>query len=509
MAVDSPMNQNRRHVAHGLAWNTIYQVFQTVLSFGAMLVLVRVIPPAEYGRATAAVSWLLLMCSFGCAQFMNHALQLPKDVEPDWSLHWSAGFYIQGALFAISQIVAGGCWLVPSYRPIAPLIHIAGIGVLFDWSNRLRGTMLRRQMDFRRLRVVQAIGTLISIAVTLILGLRGKGAYAIVIGQNIVLGLPFTFDLLIVEGWRPKPHWWHWPDWSAYRPSIRFGLQQAASSFLNTVRGAAETAVLPITLGFTAMGLWNRAQAIYASTFGKLQSVAVETVYPLLPRYAADRASYPPYATLFCQAILWITFCGVAYLGVEGPHLSRVVYGTKWIAADPVIWPGALAGLGLAAFMVGSSVLLAANQLRSCFILDVLSASFLVPMLGVTWIGGGLVAYAWAVAGGQIVVGAIALWRAGSLLNVNWAREVVLPPLVSSIVASLVVWSLKADLLAAHMVARLAVVTIAYGIVFLMVIRLIFWRSFAKLLSYVPGGPYLRRLLVVPVVTAFTVGPSQ
>ncbi|MGB0110909.1 MAG: hypothetical protein WBP52_20620, partial [Terriglobales bacterium] len=83
------MNENRRHVAHGLAWNTIYQVFQTVLSFGAMLVLVRVIPPAEYGRATAAVSWLLLMCSFGCAQFMNHALQLPKDVEPDWSLHWS------------------------------------------------------------------------------------------------------------------------------------------------------------------------------------------------------------------------------------------------------------------------------------------------------------------------------------------------------------------------------------------------------------------------------------
>jgi hypothetical protein len=73
---------------------------------------------------------------------------------------------------------------------------------------------------------------------------------------------------------------------------------------------------------------------------------------------------------------------------------------------------------------------------------------------------------------------------------------------------SLVVWSLKADLLAAHMVARLAVVTITYGIVFLVVIRLIFWHSLASLLSYIPGEPRLRRVLVVSVVTAFTVGPS-
>ena len=95
------------------------------------------------------------------------------------------------------------------------------------------------------------------------------------------------------------------------------------------------------------------------------------------------------------------------------------------------------------------------------------------------------------------------------ITHVNRAKEVVPPPPVSSSVASLIGWSLKADLLAEHMVARLAVVTITYGIVFVVVIRLIFWHSLAKLLSYVPGGPHLRRVLLVPVVTAFTVGPSQ
>ena len=503
------ISENRRRVAHGVAWNTLYQVFQAAVSLGAMLVLVRVIPPSEYGRASAAVGWLLLMGSFGCAQFMNHALQLPHDKEPDWSLHWSTGVYIQSALCIVSQIVAGLCWFAPTYRSIAPLLHIAGIGVLLECGNRLRVTMLRREMDFRRLRIVYAAGTVISVVVTIALGLHGDGAYAIVLGQNVIVGLPFSIDLFFVQGWRPKSGWWRWPEWQAYRPAIHFGSQQVASSLLNTLRGAAETAVLPATLGYVAIGLWGRAQALYTTSLGRLQNIVVETVYPLLPRYAAESARYRAYATLFCQAVLWVAFGGMAYLGIEGPLLSRVVYGTRWIAADPVIWPGALAGLGLAAFMVGSSVLLAANRLRCCFKLDVLSASFLVPMLGVTWIGGGLVAYAWAVAGGQIMVGTIALWRAGFLLNVNWPREVVLPPLVSSIVAALVVWFLDGDLLATHIVARLIVVTVTYGAVFLAVMRLIFWYPLANLLSYLPGGAHLRRVLLIPVVTSFTVGPNQ
>jgi len=502
-------SENRRQVAHGLAWNTLFQGFQTLLSFGTMLVLVRVIPPSEYGRATAAVGWLLLMGSFGCVQFMNHALQLPHGEEPDWSLHWTVGVYIQGALCVVSQIVAGLCWLVPSYRPIAPLLHIAGLGVLFECGNRLRGTMLRRAMDFRRLRIVHAIGSAISIGVTLTFGLRGYGALAIVLGQNVFLGLPFSVDLFFVRRWRPNSGWWHWPDWSAYGPSIRFGLQQVASSLLNTLRGGAETAVLPITLGFVAMGLWNRAQALYATTMGRLQTIAVETVYPLLPRYAAERAHYPAYATLFCQAILWVAVAGMAYLGVDGPLLSRVVYGTKWIAADPVIWPGALAGLGVAAFMVGSSVLLAANRLRSCFSLDLLSACFLVPMLGVTLAGGGLVAYAWVVASAQILVGAIALWKAAPLMNVNWSREVVLPPLVSSAVACLIVWFLNQNLLVASVVIQLIITSATYGLVLVAMIRVIFPQPLLNLLACVPGGHRVRRALLIPIVTVPTAEPSQ
>ncbi len=189
-----------------------------------MLVLVRVIAPAEYGRAGAVVGVVTLLNAFSFSLFMGAALQLPDDVEPDWSLHWSAGFYIQLTVSAACQLVAFVCWFYPAYRGIAPLVHLAGIGILLDWPNWLGGVMLRRAMNIRRLEILNGVATFLSLGVTLALGVAGGGAYAIVLGGNVARALPFGADLLLVRRWRPEAGWWRWPDWKAYRPALRFGL---------------------------------------------------------------------------------------------------------------------------------------------------------------------------------------------------------------------------------------------------------------------------------------------
>src|SRR5262245_25371559 len=256
-------------VLRGIAWTTVYRVFEVILSFGAMLFLVRVIAPDDYGRASAVVGLMTLLNAFGCSMFMSEALQLPDEVEPDWGLHWSAGFYIQLALAGACQAVAGFLWLYPPYYEIAPLMHLAGLGLMLDWPNWMGGIMLRRELNFRRLQVLNGVATFVSLAVTLGLGIAGAGAYALVLGGNVARALPFGTDLLIVRGWRPAAGWWRWPDWSAYRPALRFGFQQTGSTLLHGLRGALEAAVLPGALGFTAIGLAGRAQALAGTTGGR------------------------------------------------------------------------------------------------------------------------------------------------------------------------------------------------------------------------------------------------
>jgi O-antigen/teichoic acid export membrane protein len=499
---------HRRLVARGITWNTAYQFFEIGLTFGAMLILVRIIPPVEYGRFGAVLGFLALLNSFGFAGFVAHALQLPDGEEPDWSLHWSAGMYIQGFLTLACNVLAGACWFLPAYRPIAPLLHLASAGIFLDWPARLCTVMLRRELDFRRSKVLLGCSMAVQLGTTIIGGYLGGGAYAIVLGANVVPSLPLAVDLLFVRRWRPRQGWWRWPDWAAYRPALHFGYRQTGASLLWSARGALEVAVLARTVGYVPIGLWNRAQALSRSTLGRIGNVLVETGYPFLPRYAADRAQYARQATLFLQVFALAIMPGVLYVGLQGRALSRLLYGDRWVAADPLIWPAALSAFGLAMFGIGSAVVLASGRVHASFMLNVLAAGLSMPMVAVAWVSYDLVAYAWVLAASQIAAAVVALASASSQLAHGWVRSALVPPATASLAA------MSAVLLGEHLVgssaspvAALCSDTAIYGMSVMLVLRGLFPRALASVLSRAPFGDRLSGWLRLPPAPAAAAVP--
>ena len=478
-----------RQVLRGIAWTTVYRVFEVLLGFGAMLFLVRVIAPDDYGRASAVIGLMTLLNAFGCSMFMAEALQLPDEAEPDWTLHWSAGFYIQLALGVACQAVAGVCWLYPPYYEIAPLMHLVGVGLMLDWPNWMGGIMLRRELNFRRLQILNGVTTLLSLGVTLGLGVAGAGAYALVLGSNVARALPFGADLLIVRGWRPAPGWWRWPDWAAYRPALRFGFQQTGSALLHGLRGALEAAVLPGALGFTAIGLFGRAQALSATTVGRVGGILIDTVYPLLPRFAANAQSYPRQATLYLQIVCLCAVPGAVYIGIEGAALSQFLYGERWVAANPLILPCALIGLGQLLFLTASGILLAANRLRICLLLDVAAAVLAAIVVATAWTRGGLAVYVWVAAAGQLAAAMIALRAAGRLLVRRWPAVSVLPALVSSVAGGALILALDPLWSSLAPALRLAASGTVFGFGTSLALRCGYPSSLTAVLSRLPGGP--------------------
>src|ERR1700687_1082756 len=109
----------RTLLLRGITWTPAFQLLEMILSFGSMLVLVRIIPVGDYGRAAAVVGVLGFLDLFHVHLFFEHALQLTGDREPDWNLHWPHGFYLQTSLAMVCHAVAGLCWFSTAYRPIA------------------------------------------------------------------------------------------------------------------------------------------------------------------------------------------------------------------------------------------------------------------------------------------------------------------------------------------------------------------------------------------------------
>ncbi len=232
----------------------------------------------------------------------------------------------------------------------------------------------------------------------------------------------------------------------------------------------------------------NRAQALFNSTLGRLGNVFVETAYPLLPRYSGDRRQYTRQATEFAQSILLVMIPGTFYLGLEGAAISRVLYGEKWVDADPLIWPGALLGLGLAMLTVSTSILLAVNRLRACFLLSVMSAALGAPLVTLAWVTQNLVFYAWSLAVGQLVAGLIAFATAASLFNRGWLRTVLVPPVASSVFAAGLALVAHDTVGQGPLWIHLSLSLALYVLATLLILRAFFLDAFAILMSRFPGG---------------------
>jgi O-antigen/teichoic acid export membrane protein len=499
--------RRRRLVTRGIAWNTLYQIVESGLAFAAMLVLVRVIEPAEYGRFGAALGVLTLLNAFNASTFVAHALQLPDEEEPDWSLHWCAGFYIQSFLFLLCNAIAGLCWLGGDYRALAPLLHLASVGLLLDWPAQVRIVMLRRELDFGRMKLLFGCSVVIKLGVAVVVALAGGGAYALVLGSNVVTPLPLAADLIVFHGWRPRAQWWRWPDWVAYRPALRFGFQRAGSALLAAGRGALEAVVLPQSVGYAAIGLLGRARVLLGTTVGKVTAVLEETAYPLLPRYAAEAGRYARQATLFVQAVLLVGCPGILYIALEGRALSRLLYGERWVGADPLIWPAAVAALGLVIFAVASDVLLGASRLRASFLIEVASATLSIPMIAVTWLGGSITAYAWAVAIGQCVMAVAALMVASPLLARGWVRNALIPPAVAGLLAAVGVAAIQQLDFGWPGHVELAVTACAFAAALVVVLRGLFPAPLALLLGRMPGGGRVSAWLRLPAAPRAPVAP--
>ncbi len=285
---EPPVVDRRKVILHGLAWSGFFQVFLVAANFVTMIVLVRLLSPMEYGLVAAVNGVTALINCFSSSYFIAQAIQLHEGEEPDWGAHWSAGFYIQLALFIACNAIALICWSLSPYRPMAALLFVASFGFIFDFANQIALTRLRRDLNYRTLRLVQGASTIVTVISSVALALSGAGAFAVIIGYNLLHGLPQGLYLLLIEKWKPPAAWWKWPQWKSYRAPLKFGAQLSGSALFTAARGILEAAVLPVTLGYAPVGLLNRAQVLYSTTGGRVAALVVDTVYPLLPRSAGD-----------------------------------------------------------------------------------------------------------------------------------------------------------------------------------------------------------------------------
>lgn len=477
-----------------VTWNFAFNLFRDGLQFGTMLVLVRMLEPAAYGQFALVVSIIGFVSIVSQNSFLAHSLQPRDDAEVDYQLHFTAGLFLQGAAFIVANLVATALWFLDTYRAVAPLVHVLSLTFLLEWPCELRRKMLERALDWRRLRLLHGLGLILGAALAVGLAAAGAGVYALVL-PGMAAALPFMFDLLVSQRWRPD---WRW-SWPSYRPTWRFGLARSASAAISLTRPLLENGAIVHLLGFAAAGIFGRAAGLATILVGKMTAQLLYALYPVLTRMENGGPSARRAAGLVLRFVAWTAVpLGCVFSMLSLPAVA-LVYGDRWTeVADLLPWTmagGVVGAVYHATYMIN----LANDASRSCLIADVacvfsviISLLLLLPLSLKYYLTGAVIGQSLALA-----YLTLQLVRSGSLVWSDLITALCIPIIASAIAASIIanVFALSTP------EPRELIPALTYAAIFLAlyvaVIRLVNADKLKELIALCPASRLMARIMLL------------
>ena len=479
----------------GFLWNVGLNIFREIAQFGTMLVLVRRLDPSAYGEFGLVTSIIGFLTVLSFRSFLEHTFQVPHGEEPDYQNIFTIGGFIQGTIFLVTNIAALVMMTFPKYAPAAPLLQAMSVIFILDWMHEFRTNMLERDLDWSTLRLIQAVGIVFSNAVALVMALLGAGVYALLV-PGLLVFTPTIYDLFFRAKWRPT-----WKcSWVDFQPAWRYGLTRMGSGLLLTGRQLAESAMIVHYLGFAGAGIYGRAIGIATIACLRIPSYLTRNLYPVLARVPVGTPARSRAGTLVLQSILWLIVPMAAVMLVLAEPVIRMLYGTKWLAAAPLI-PMALAITGLSAVGEALSILLlACGRQRTCLVADLVSSGGVLLSLGIL-LPQGIQPYLAGIAGAQLFssgVMLVGLHQADALEFPRFARVLVMPLVASaSLLAATAPLYLKLPV-EFWSPLLICLFSVGFAAVYLVFLRVAAGTSLGELVNYLPGRTRLQRLLWLP-----------
>ncbi|WP_426491045.1 lipopolysaccharide biosynthesis protein [Hymenobacter sp. 102] len=318
---------------HGIKWTTGATITTALLQIGYTATMARLLSPAAFGLVALAGVILRFGSYFaqmGMEQAIIQKATLTRaDVRAAFTSSVVLSLVFGGLLVAAAPLAAG----VVRQPEVIPVVRVLAAGLVLTGLNATALSLLRRHMRFRTLASIEVISYVLSYGgLGIGLALQGYGVWSLVaatLGQNLLL----TILGYLAERHDIRPL----VEWEAYRPLVAYGSRMSVISFLEFVTGSLDTLLIGRLLGAAALGIYSRGWMLIGLPVYLLTTSISKVVFSSFSQVQTDR---PRLRTVYLCSItliaaLVIPICAGA--AVAAPEIVRVMLGTGWTAAIPVL----------------------------------------------------------------------------------------------------------------------------------------------------------------------------
>ena len=315
------------------------------------------------------------------------------------------------------------------------LIQLLSLCVLIDGFVCVPFSLINREFMQGRRLVVEAVGFVVTTAVTLLLAFAHLGAISFAWGNvagNVVtlIGATIAAPFLVLPGW----------DRRRARELLKFGMPLAGASLLVLGTLNVDSAIVSATLGPAALGFYQLAFNISSWPVQSISAAARRVSFAGFSRLAGSRELLADGFTKAAAILVALAIPACVLLITLSEPLIKTIYGARWTPAATSLSLLGVLGLLRVFYELAYDGLAAADRRPTLLVVQGLWLVVLIPVLlvgartyGINGVSAGHVLVA------VLVVGPAFLWSLRRIgITVGALLRRCLRPIIGGILMAVV-----------------------------------------------------------------------
>ena len=375
----------------GVKWTTVSTIIVTVIQLLQLSILTRFLAPTDFGLMA------IVMVVIGFSQAfldmgISNAIIYKQTITSEQlsTLYW-LNVVMGCILFALISAASPLVSLFYKEPELTKLIILVGLTFLIQPFGQQFMVLWQKEMRFAEMSKIDIVTKLLSLVVSVFSAYLGNGVYALVYGTlAAAMSQTILFVAMGLKEHRPQLLF----RWGEIRDFVGFGAYQMGERTVNYFNLQIDVIIIGKLLGTEALGVYNIAKQLIMRPSQIVNPIITKVTFPAMAKVQNDMATLKRVYLQTINYLSSVNFPVYAMMIVLTPEIVFFLFGTKWMAAVPIVQVLSLYGAVRSTGNPIGSLLLAKGKANLAFYWN-LGLLFYVPV-GIAFASQrGLLAVSW------------------------------------------------------------------------------------------------------------------
>lgn len=420
----------------GTVWGALERFSAQGISFIVMIVMARILTPADYGLVGMVLVFINIAQSLVDSGFSQALIRKLDRDETDNS----TAFYFNIAVGVLIYILL---WflapLVARFYDEPRLLWITRvicIGIVFNSLVVVQRALLTVEVDFKTQAKASVFAASSAGFVGIFMAYTGWGVWSIVCYHVVNLGLNCGL-LWLYSSWRPR---WVY-SWASFRHLFSFGSKIAISGLLYTLYVNGYNMAIGKIYKAADLGFYTRGQQFVSFFSSNISGILQKVTYPVLCRFQDDNERLGSVFMRMVRVSSMVVFAlMMGMVGVAKPMIGMLL-GERWLYSATLMQILCFGMMWFSVYSLNLNILLVKGRSDLYLKLEIVKKIVCIGVI-CALIPFGMEAVCWALAINSFSEVIINSFYTGRLIGVPIGRQLIqlIPSLLYAVSMGLVVW---------------------------------------------------------------------